>query len=282
MVVRAIFTKWISIFGAPAHILHDCGGEFVNETMRDMCEQFNIKVLTTSAESPWSNGVCERLNAILGASVHKIIFETNCDPHTAQAWAVSARNALSNNSGFSPNQLVFGFNPAFPSFDKNEAPAFEKPASQIVETNLSALRKAREEFIKVDSNDRLNRAMRYNIRESEVPDLCIGESVFYYRRDNKEWRGPAVVIGRDGSQFIVKHAGAIVRVHALRLRRSPIKIKAFEKSLNNSDDRGIKMTQSRSLIEEDSEEEVSETEEVTLNSPIDDSPQISDDSPCCC
>ena len=278
MVVRAIFTKWISIFGAPTHILHDNGGEFVNETMRDMCEKFNIKVLTTSAESPWSNGVCERLNAILGASVDKIIYETNCDPHTALAWAVSARNALSNNSGFSPNQLVFGFNPAFPSFDKNEAPAFERPASQIVETNLCALRKAREEFIKVDSNDRLNRAMRHNIRESEVPDLCIGESVYYYRRDSKEWRGPAVVIGRDGSQVIVKHAGAIVRVHALRLRRSTVNIKDFEKPLNNSDDRVTTVTRSRNLVEEDSEEEVSETEEATVNSPCIDSPQISDDS----
>ena len=44
----------------------------------------------------------------------------------ALASAVSARNALSNFSGFSPNHLVFGFNPAIPDIFDSELPALEE------------------------------------------------------------------------------------------------------------------------------------------------------------
>ena len=33
----------------------------------------------------------------------------------ATCWAVSAKNALANVNGYSPNQLVFGKNPNYPS-----------------------------------------------------------------------------------------------------------------------------------------------------------------------
>ena len=59
--------------------------------------------MTTAAESPWSNGICERLNGILGTLVSKIVDDVNCDVYTALAWAVSACNAFDNNSDYSPN-----------------------------------------------------------------------------------------------------------------------------------------------------------------------------------
>ena len=43
--------RWFSIFGVPGKILSDNGGEFQNEEMRSMTEKWNIKILTTSAES---------------------------------------------------------------------------------------------------------------------------------------------------------------------------------------------------------------------------------------
>ena len=59
-IVKALFKSWIVVFGAPGKILSDNGLEFNNDEMRAMGEAFNIKIMTTSAESPWSNGVCER------------------------------------------------------------------------------------------------------------------------------------------------------------------------------------------------------------------------------
>ena len=60
-------------------------------------------MLTTAAESPWSNGVCERMNAVISDMVRKILAESSCDLEIALAWTVSARNSLYN---YSPNQIL--------------------------------------------------------------------------------------------------------------------------------------------------------------------------------
>ena len=59
------------IFGAPSKIFSDNGGEFNNQEMRALGEAFNIRVITTPAESPWSNGVCERRKAVIGTACAK-------------------------------------------------------------------------------------------------------------------------------------------------------------------------------------------------------------------
>src|SRR5678816_2603950 len=46
------------------------------------------------------------------------------------------------------------------------------------------------------------------------------------REIDKEWRGPAKVIGRDGKTVIVKHGGTlreVARVHITRLAKVPLK-----------------------------------------------------------
>ena len=45
--------------------LSDNLGESNNKNFRKMCEKFNITITTTAAESPLSNGMCERHNAVL-------------------------------------------------------------------------------------------------------------------------------------------------------------------------------------------------------------------------
>ena len=138
-IIKGLFVSWIVIFGAPKKFLMDNGLEFNNEELRALGDAFNIKILSTAAESPWSNGICERLNGVLGTMVSKISEDAKCDVHTALAWAVSARNAFDNNSGFSPNQLVFGFNPVLPNVFNNKLPALESvTASEMVRKNLNA------------------------------------------------------------------------------------------------------------------------------------------------
>ena len=221
-IIRGLFMSWITVFGAPYKFFSDNGGEFCNSEMRELGEQFNIKLMNTAAESPWSNGVCERLNAVLGKSVKKIQEDVRCSVEIALAWAVSARNGLSNFSGYSPNQLVFGFNPVLPNVFGNAPPALDVPeVSQVVRNNLNALHSAREDFVRVESEERVKRALKHNIRETSTSDIQTGQEVFYKRADSDRWRGPGVVIGRDGKQVLVKHGGVYVRVHTCRLNKTP-------------------------------------------------------------
>ena len=124
-IIKKIFQIWISIFGSAKKFLVDNAGEFDNDEFRSLCENVNIRICTTAAESPWSNGIVERHNATLGFSVQKIMDDLKCNLSLAVAWTVSAKNALHNVHGFSPNQLVFGKNPNFHAVVSNKPPALE-------------------------------------------------------------------------------------------------------------------------------------------------------------
>ena len=220
-IIDCFFRYWICLFGAPSKILTDNGCEFNNSEMRQLGESFNIKFLSTAAESPWSNGVCERLNGVLGDIVTRIIADNHCEVDIALAWAVSARNSLDNHSGFSPNQLVFGANPALPNVFTSKIPALEPvTASDLVRENLNAMHSARVQFLKFESLEKVKTALKHNTRQTLLKDLQNGDEVYYKRNDSKEWHGPGVVIGKDGKQVLVRHGGIYVRVHMRQLSRT--------------------------------------------------------------
>ena len=124
--VGKFINNWIIIFGAPGKILSEHGGEFNNHLFRKLGEQFNIVIMSTPAESPWSNGIVERHNTVLGKMVHKLMIDEKRSPiGVVVARSASIRNVLNTCYDYSPNQLVFGRNPNFPSNLTNNLPAIE-------------------------------------------------------------------------------------------------------------------------------------------------------------
>ena len=64
-ITKTIFKSWRSIFGPPLNFFSDNGGKFSNDDFHEMYESMNIKIKKTAAESPFSNKLCERHNAVL-------------------------------------------------------------------------------------------------------------------------------------------------------------------------------------------------------------------------
>ena len=217
-IVDAIMKAWISYFGKPKKFLADNGGEFNNEAYRDMCDLLEIEMLKTAAYSPWSNGLAERHNGVLKESIKKIIEETGCSVETATVWAVSAKNTLCNQSGYSSNQMVFGRNPNFPSVLNDILPGLscDDDLAYTVEENLKAMRVAREACIKSESSDKIKTALRHNVPAYNNEKFENGQKVYYKRKDTR-WSGPANVIGQDGKTVMIKHGGEMIRVHISRL-----------------------------------------------------------------
>ena len=56
-------------------MLTDNGGEFVNKEFMELCNKLSIKMITTAAEAPYSNGICEKHNGLIGDAVYKIMDE---------------------------------------------------------------------------------------------------------------------------------------------------------------------------------------------------------------
>ena len=213
-ILRAIMTEWIARFGTPGQFLSDNGGEFNNEEFREMAEAFNIRVRTTAAESPWSNGINEKYNGVIASTVKKVMDDTPCSLEVALAWAVSAKNSLETHLGFSPNQLVFGRNPNNPACLHDKPPALGPPSgSDLVRTHLNAMHSARQAFIQNESNEKLQRALLHQVRPSGER-FCSGDVVLYRRHQDDKWRGPGVVIGQENKQILVKHGGVYYRCHA--------------------------------------------------------------------
>ena len=251
-ILRAIFKHWIAYFGTPGSFLTDNGREFNNQLFRDMAQNLNIIVRTTAAQSPWSNGLNERHNGILGESVKKTLEDVKCNFEIALAWAVSAKNVLHNVNGYSPNQLVFGKNPNFPSFLNDKLPALEGiSTSEVVANNLNAMHAARKAFIESESSEKLRRAIRHQVRPSVVQSYKNGDLVLFKRNESERWLGPGTVIGWENKQVLVKHGGTYVRVHPCRLNMYPgvnekyserntdietLEPKLKQQNLNNSDD----------------------------------------------
>ena len=58
-IIKVIFRIWISVYGLAQKCLTDKGREFANNEFIQLCGSSGITVKTTSAESPWSNGLIE-------------------------------------------------------------------------------------------------------------------------------------------------------------------------------------------------------------------------------
>ena len=86
----------------------------MNSDFITFCENVNARTCTNAAVSPLSNVFMEQHDAVLGLKVTKTINSTNCYLETAIIWE---ENSLTNNNGFSPNQLAFSKNPYYPTIE---------------------------------------------------------------------------------------------------------------------------------------------------------------------
>ena len=87
-------------------------------------------------------------------------------------WVVMAKNCLTNQNGFSPNELVFGRNPILPNVTKESGyrlTSLERgQEEELVRDSLNAMHKAREVYIRNESCNKLRIAMKKKIREHTV------------------------------------------------------------------------------------------------------------------
>ena len=195
-----------------------------------MNEKLGIETCTTAAESPFSNGVCERHNAVIAEAMKKTIEEEKCDPEIALAWAISAKNALHNNSGYSPNELIFGYNVNSLSVLTDKLPALEPhTTSDMVRIMQNARHTAMKNHIEVDASDKIRKALRAKTRTYADEHYEPGEKIYYQRPSDRGKRGPATVLGVDGQLVLVRHGGQFMRIHPCQLQKVKLSTKPESK-----------------------------------------------------
>ena len=73
IIISKIFQLWVRVYGLPEKCLSDNNREFVNDHFTNMCEAMKINFKLTSTELPWSNGLFEKCNLILGEMLDRIL-----------------------------------------------------------------------------------------------------------------------------------------------------------------------------------------------------------------
>ena len=123
----------------------------------------------TGAESPFQNGLCERIHLLVDIMFLKMKEDNPGTPiEILLAWANNSRNSLQMRDGYSSNQLVFGGNPNLPGILTATPSALEGvTTSEVLAKHLNSLHSARKNFIALDAGERLRRALRTKMRSSE-------------------------------------------------------------------------------------------------------------------
>ena len=245
-VVKQFARIWISVgYGSPGKMWTDVGNEFNSESVKELSEAFNFEVSTGAGYSAWMNGLNERNHGVIDRSFEKIMYDNpTMDPEIALAWAVNAKNCFPMNNGFSSFQLVFGKNPELPNILNDTIPALEGlSTSQAVAEHIKALHSGRKAFAEVQCDEQTRRALRYKVRAVEKK-FEQGSKVYYKRDGQDRWRGPATVIGNDGSVYFLRQQGNIYRVSACRI----IDVEQDnQKNNNNNDDKELQITVAKNI-----------------------------------
>ena len=219
-VARAFVSGWVSWAGAPKHLLVDLDSAF-KDNFLTMLDQRCIVVRAAAGQAHWQNSVAERHGASWKLVWAKLVEQrTVIEAEISEAAAAvnDVKNNLRNRSGYSPRQWIFGssLRSSPDLFDGDEEVAALHAASadskfaraQVIRTGAKAA------FFQCQSKEALARAAAHKPRVAGR-DFEPGELVYLYRETKQgkskkptaNWTGPAVVIGREGSNYWLARGG---------------------------------------------------------------------------
>ena len=252
--INAILLFWVKYFGIPRAILNDNGGEFTADEVREVKAVLNIIDLTTGAESPWQNGLCEKNHQVVDTMFKRMKEDfPETEDEILLAWADMAKNSMQMVYGFSPNQLVFGINPTLPNVLNEGLPALEgKTFSETLAKHLDALHAARKAFTESENSERIRKALRRKICTNNTV-YHNGDLVWYRKRDGDRATGPGKVVFQDGKVIFVRHGATYVRLSANRIVKKDREFAADEKQTEKFKENEFAVTTNSALTNSNSE-----------------------------
>ena len=207
-----LFLKHVwKLHGLPTTVISDRGPQFVAEFTKELSRLLGIKLATSTAYHPQSDGQTERVNQELEQYLRLWVSERQDDWDDLLPLAeFSHNNAVHSSTKETPFLLEtgrhprMGFEPSQPPSHIEAANEFKARMERTVEEAKSALRKAKEDM-----------ARYYNQRRSPTPQYQVGDKVYLDASDIKTTRPSAKLSHRNLGPFPIQ---AKVGPNAYRLR----------------------------------------------------------------
>lgn len=200
------YNQIVALHGVPNYILTDRGSNFASVFTKTFLSKLGCKAITTTSYRPQTNGLCERLNQTLCATLAKLARDQNgakrWDEYVNQA-LLALRTLFNESMKFSPSQLLYGFQMITPAAWQNPIYGYvegeyEVSVAQRVEFVQGELLKIRREARDQSNKAKEKQERRYN-RTVHIRTYGPGEQVLLKEEvlSNKfadKWSGPYVVI----------------------------------------------------------------------------------------
>ena len=216
-VVRAFHKIWTAPYRAPAHVHADCGGEFSNKDFEEYCRYFNIRFTTTSARSPHSNGISERLHSLCDLRMEKIMSTkgVDCKPSYALDLALASHNSMTKLDGFSPDQLAFMPKVEWlPQVDTASPGQLEAPSrSEVVARMVEEFNATREAFVFSQADQVVREALKQRVYTRVGAEVQSGDWIYWKDPGVRGWQGPVRVNYVFGKTAYCARAGRQIAVN---------------------------------------------------------------------
>ena len=112
----ALFEHWFKKFGLPEEIRSDNGSEYINTELTRLCNYFEIKFKPSTTYAPWTNGLVEGTNRIIGQFIRTLLNEKyNNWSRKAKFFPYAYNTQYQKRLGMSPYEVVFSQKPRKPT-----------------------------------------------------------------------------------------------------------------------------------------------------------------------
>jgi transposase InsO family protein len=191
------FVKHVVLkYNIPEAVVSDRGSAFLSETFSEITKLFKIKKITTTPYRPNSN-IVERFHRSLS---HHLITCVHSNPTTwdenIHCAVFAYNNAVNSATGFSPHELIFGFNIQLPDkIIKNTSPVYNydsykeelrntlKTYWQLAKNNINQRKIQNKEY----------RDKKANPLDAQVGDLVFLEKPFKEHKYGAPYEGPFTI-----------------------------------------------------------------------------------------
>ena len=205
----------------------DPAGEFISQEWKDMFQNQSIQPLIST--EAWQRGRVERHGQIIKRMLTR--FDLKRPIETVQDFdrillaCFKAKNSLSRQKGFSPEQIVLGKSgrlPASLTSDENAVShslaASEEPESETFHNLLETRTLARKAFFFTDNDNAIRRALLRRSCPMRGP-YEPGQLVMYWvkrhrasRQEAGRWHGPAKVVLQESQSAVwLSHADRLFK-----------------------------------------------------------------------
>ena len=112
----ALFEHWFKKFGLPEETRSDNGSEHINTELTHLCNYFEIKFKTSTTYAPWTNGLVEGTNRIIGQFIRTLLDEKYHNwSRKAKFFPYAYNTQYQTRLGMSPYEVVFKQKPRKPT-----------------------------------------------------------------------------------------------------------------------------------------------------------------------